>query len=87
MLCPFNVSLNYAEHSLSRTYLVVVCPLPVWGIACPPVAMDRVGAISVEPGVQYKVRFEILRNDLERSDAYMADVVVDGQSMGECPSS
>ena len=42
------------------------------------------GTIMVQPGIQYTVNVEILRNDLASSDERVQDITLDGRSIGGC---
>merc|ERR1711884_822100 len=42
------------------------------------------GNITVQPGVEYAVSVEILRNDLASSDERVDDITLDGNSIGGC---
>ena len=42
------------------------------------------GTITVQPGLQYSVNVEILRNDLASSSEKVQDITLDGISIGGC---
>ena len=42
------------------------------------------GTITVQPGIQYTVKVEILRNDLGGSSEKVQDITLDGISIGGC---
>ena len=42
------------------------------------------GTITVQPGMQYTVKVEILRNDLADWDERVTDITLDGRSIGGC---
>jgi hypothetical protein len=45
---------------------------------------SNTGTVIVSPGVLYKVQMEVLRNDLSSADEKVADVKLDGSSIGGC---
>ena len=42
------------------------------------------GTIMVQPGMQYTVKVEILRNDLGGRNERVTDITLDGRSIGGC---
>ena len=42
------------------------------------------GTITVQPGITYAVKVEILRNDLGSSSEKVRDITLDGKSIGDC---